>query len=298
MFIPHHTKNFGDIAARIKKLAAELDRDWFKRKKKEFEKLCKDGEDYYEIDTETDTQAVNFDLFCFSANYADGVTGKTIADKIITTTSEIINDAGDDKDYQAFKLWIDDVKVWIEEEVNDKINFYRNEEYTILMHGIVHKIKWEIDYYFNNKLKALEVKYERNKIAAPVKKVTVIRSFKWQGKLEDLPKLYTKIKGDLVSNESKLIDFKHTFLHKDLAMITPLKWHDNNASELLYFIMQLSEKGLIAGKRLNYQALKGCFLTNEGKKFTASFKNLKQSIPLKLTPAKMAKIDAIVKEFI
>jgi hypothetical protein len=168
MFIRHYTKSFDDTAARIKKLVDVLDRSWYQAKKKEFEKLCNDGEDYYEIETPSETQVVTFDIFCFNTDYSLGVTGKATADKIIATTGEIINDVGDDKDYEAFKSWVDDVKAWTEEAVNDKINFYKSEEYASVMYSIVHKIKWEIDYCFNDKLKTLERKYTRNMAAVSV----------------------------------------------------------------------------------------------------------------------------------
>lgn len=298
MFIRHYTKNFGDTAARIKKQAAKLDKDWFQSKKKEFVKLCINGEDYYEAGTPPDVQQVDFDLYCFSANYSKGVTGSSIADKIIETTNAIIDDAGDDKDYPAIKFWIDNVKAWVQEAINENADYYKSEEYTHVMHGVLRKIQWEVDYYFNDKLKALELKFHRNNATTVFKKVKIVRSYKWQGKPEELSKLYNKMKGDFIALENRLQDFKHVFSNKDLSMINAIRWHDDNASELLYFIMQLEKYGLLkAGKRLNYAALTGCFVTNEGKKFTASFKNLKQSIPVKLSGVKMAKIEALVKSF-
>ncbi len=298
MFIRHHTMNFGDTATRIKKHVAELDRDWFLRKKREFEKLCDKDEDFYEYVTPSDTQVVDFDLFCFSATYSQGVTGSSIADKIIATTNSIVDDAGDDKEYTSLKFWVDKVNKWTEEAVQDKIDYYKIEAYTNVMYGVLHKIKWKIQHHFNNKLQALELKHNRNKATAARKKVKIIRSYKWQGRRDELPKLYQKLKGDLIAPENRLTDFTQVFSNKDIAIINPIKWHDNNASELLYFVMQLSEYGLIQGARLNYETLAGCFVTNDGKKFTASFKNLKQSIPVKLSGVKMAKIEALIKLFV
>ncbi len=323
MFIPYHTRNFDDTAKRIKKLVAVLDKHWFQDKKKEFEKLCEEGSDYYIIDHTPENyqeylqsltpeerfnsndnfiEEVHIDKFCFYADYSGNpVCGKSVADKIVVTTKDISIDSDVNHKYEEFIALISDVKAWIDEEVNENIDYYKNEEYNTIVRGIVNKIKWEIDYRFNNKLKALERKHNKAKLKdlEPVrnsKKVKTTRSYKWLGKPEDLNELYRKMK-DFFSGETKFVDFKNIFSNKEISIINPIKWHDDTASELLYFIMQLVENGLIEGKRLNYLTLTGCFLKSDGKKFTANFKNLKQSIPIKLTLAKMAKIEAIVKSF-
>ena len=196
MFIAYHSRNFDDTAARIKKLVAVLDKHWYQGKKKEFEKLCDEGEDYYTIDHTPDnydeylesldpeersmsfnnfTDAVFFDKFCFYRDYSSSkVCGESVTDNIIATVKVIITDAGVGDDYDGITALIADVKIWIDQEVNENVEYAKNEEYTTVLRGIVRKIKWKIDYSFNNKLKALELMLSYKKPTDTVKPKEVL----------------------------------------------------------------------------------------------------------------------------
>jgi hypothetical protein len=179
MDIPYHTRNFDNTAARIKKLVAVLDKNWFQNKKREFTKLCEVGNDFYVLDNTPDgyeeyyqslaadeksgtipdfTDTVFFDKFCFYANYSiSKVCGESVTNNIIQTIKEIVDDAGVDNDYFCLTALIADVKMWISQEVNDHIEYGKNEEYSTILRDFLRKIKWKIEFSFNNKLKALEL---------------------------------------------------------------------------------------------------------------------------------------------
>lgn len=128
------------------------------------------------------------------------------------------------------------------------------------------------------------------------KKLTL--SYKWQGDVEnDLPELY-QLLSNHISNDVTLERFKAIFTGNDVSTIVPVKWHDNNASEVLYFILQLAEsKNIDEGERLNYERLKACIVQPNGQKFSANFKELKQKIDIYLSQPKRQSIDEIVKRF-
>lgn len=125
-----------------------------------------------------------------------------------------------------------------------------------------------------------------------------IVSYKWLGVDTELPELFLKMKDVLISNDTTPKDFRMIFSEVEIAKIKPIKWHDSNASELLYFILQLSEKGLIKqGKQTNYKALTGCFVKNDGNPFQEKFKSLKQNLDINLSQKKKDIIDDIIAPF-
>lgn len=133
----------------------------------------------------------------------------------------------------------------------------------------------------------------------------IIESYKWQGKkpVNDLSELYQLLNKHL-SKETSLEQFKTIFSGIDVSKITPIKWHDDNASEVLYFIYRLAANNCIDERknkndepRLNYVKLKACIIQSNGKKFTANFKELKQKIDIFLSKEKRDEIDKIVKQF-
>ncbi len=179
MFFPYYTKKFDDTSTRITKLVGELDSLWFRKMVMEFEK--QNGGKDYAIDhtpenyeqylqslspeeryyTNNDfIEVINFKTFCYSSSFENG--SKNIVNKIIETTTEIISDAGANGDYTEFKSLIEDVKVWVKqkvEQLQNSNNKDNNIKYLDILDDFQHKCIWSIDYYFNNKMKALERKY-------------------------------------------------------------------------------------------------------------------------------------------
>ena len=81
--------------------------------------------------------------------------------------------------------------------------------------------------------------------------------------------------------------------------ITPIRWHDKNASEVLYFFIRLTESNNIASKsnRLNYQILRQCIVADNGEEFSVNWKQLKQQIHFQLASKKQNMIDRLVAQF-
>ncbi len=132
----------------------------------------------------------------------------------------------------------------------------------------------------------------------PVQKKNKL-SYVWQGKSdEELPNLYQQMKGKFIDNESDLSQFIAIFSGLPIQNLKPIKWHSDNASEVLYFILQLEDtQNIASGKRVDYQKLKACFFKPDGTPFTASFKELKQNIDINLSTDKQRAIKDLVSTF-
>lgn len=127
------------------------------------------------------------------------------------------------------------------------------------------------------------------------KRLTKIHSYKWEK--YSISKLFNSVKEKLIDKDTTKENFSNVFSEKPVKEISPVKWHDGNASELLYFITQMMENGCITKeKRMNYNRLKGCFVKNDGKPFTENFKELKQSLDISLSPEKTKFIDKILQK--
>lgn len=140
----------------------------------------------------------------------------------------------------------------------------------------------------------------KEKVHDKEKSTNSIISYNWQGRInEELPMLFKKLTGKWISKSTTYNQFKKIFTGQPIPKIEPIKWHDDNASELLYFIMQLISSGNINGNinRMDYAKLKGCFRTIDNMEFQQNFKELKQQINRNLSEQKRKEIDALVKEF-
>ncbi len=127
----------------------------------------------------------------------------------------------------------------------------------------------------------------------------LLLSYKWLGKKEELNQLHEKMIDGLISSDTPIVDFKNIFSEKEISKLRPVKWHDGNASELLYFILELSEKGLIHKKnQTDYKQLAGCFIKNDCSVFKENFRQLKQDLDLKLSSEKKDRIDTLLREFV
>lgn len=125
-------------------------------------------------------------------------------------------------------------------------------------------------------------------------------SYLWQDDPKDeLPKLYRLMKGKFLHKDCTLKQFKSVFSGKPLNDIDPLKWHDTNGYELLYFVMQLVDSGNVDGslKRMDYMRLKACFVMPNGKPFSTDFKDVKQKVKKELSSEKQKAIDEIISQF-
>ncbi|MDA8628650.1 hypothetical protein N9M15_00380 [Bacteroidia bacterium] len=127
-------------------------------------------------------------------------------------------------------------------------------------------------------------------------------SFIWLGNSDtELEELYVLMKDEytLISDDNTFKAFKEVFSGKPLDSITPIKWHNNNASEVLYFLMRLTESNNIDSKprRLNYQVLRGCIVADNGEPFSVNWKQLKQNIYIQFSTKKQDMIDRLVANF-
>ena len=127
-------------------------------------------------------------------------------------------------------------------------------------------------------------------------------SYVWQSNPDkELPELYSLMtnKYSLIASETTLGQFTAIFIGQLIQSITPVKWHQDNATELLYFIHRLEQSGNIDynPKRANYQRMTDCFVKPDGSKFEASWKQLKQNIDINLSDNKQRAIDELVNNF-
>jgi hypothetical protein len=269
MFIEFHTRHFDDTTDRIKKIISVLNNHWFYEKKRKFDKLREKGEDYFIIDhtpvgyekyleelhpEDADgsylhfIEAIYFDKYCFYSNYSsDIVTGENVMNEILTALKDIIADAGISDDYDSIIKVIADVKKWIAEAVEERIEQANDKEFTNLVREIVRKINWKIDYSFNNKLRALELVqfYKNPSITVNSKSVLPECIFESEGLDEifyknAIPK-FLEIERELTLNE----------------WFTDKKWNDDK-NVLVSLILILQTRGYlknIKGKSKNANRL-------------------------------------------
>ncbi|MGP8216224.1 MAG: hypothetical protein ACLQQ4_11705 [Bacteroidia bacterium] len=136
----------------------------------------------------------------------------------------------------------------------------------------------------------------------PIKiKKTLFTSYVYNGRTEELNELYNRMKGVYIAEDTDYGNFKKIFSGVQIDnTLTPIRWHDNNASELLYFIKCLCKSGIINNsKSMNYRVLKACFVTNDSRVFNAHFKELKTGLDKGgLSTAKIKAIDKFVTAFL
>ncbi len=123
-------------------------------------------------------------------------------------------------------------------------------------------------------------------------------SYKWIADKFYLEDLYDKTKGKLILESTHKDVFMAVFNAKPLRDITPVFWHDDNASELIYFILKLGENGYIhETKRTNYKQMTACFYKEDGAKWVSkSFRSLKQKLEYNLSEQKRCFINKLIGE--
>ena len=127
-------------------------------------------------------------------------------------------------------------------------------------------------------------------------------SYKWLGNPEnDLRELHKLMTNDykLIASETTYEQFEMVFTGQPIEKINQIRWHQDNASELLYFINRLEESNNIDynPKRADYIRLATCFVKPNGEQFNAVWKSLKTSIKINLSLNKRKSIDDLVSNF-
>jgi hypothetical protein len=104
----------------------------------------------------------------------------------------------------------------------------------------------------------------------------------------------------LIASETSYEQFKAAFSGQPIdESFEPIRWHQNNSSELLYFIDRLEQSNNIEHnpKRADYMKLKACFVKPDGSQFDVVWKSLKTNIEINLSPDKQKVIDGLIKDF-
>jgi len=127
-------------------------------------------------------------------------------------------------------------------------------------------------------------------------------SYVWQNNPDkELPELHSLMidKYKLIAPETTYEQFKDIFTGQPIESIEPIKWHQENASELLYFINRLEQSTNIVhnSKKADYQKMTACFVKPDGQEFKAKWKQLKQNISINLSSDKQDAIDELLKNF-
>lgn len=170
--------------------------------------------------------------------------------------------------------------------------------------------KWKIDYIHlvianqleqpKIQLKTVSSKEESGKIKqikqedSPRQKKQKTKVYHWNWDETQLLALYNALK----SSEPRRVDcskeeFKGIFGKGQFN--GPVKWLTNNASELIFFIMELqSQTYLPEVFRQDWELLQICFVKADGSVFDANFKNLKTGIDTFLGPDTKKQIQNII----
>lgn len=127
-------------------------------------------------------------------------------------------------------------------------------------------------------------------------------SYLWQNNPDkELKELYSFMVNTyhLITPETSYKQFREIFTGQPIKSITPIKWREDNASELLYFINRLEKSHNIRHNvnRADYQKLKACFVKPNGKVFNEAFKSLKTNIEIALSADKRKIIDDLINRF-
>jgi hypothetical protein len=168
-------------------------------------------------------------------------------------------------------------------------------------------LKWfstgHLTYYTIEDIKeAIDKAYNQSGFPTKDKKAIKQITYVWQSKPDDeLPELYSLMidQYKLIAPDTTYERFKAVFTGQLIdESFEPIRWHQDNASELLYFIDKLEQSNNIEHnpKRADYQKLKACFVKPDGKQFNEALKTLKQQIQF-IAPDKQKAIDELVNNF-
>jgi hypothetical protein len=207
---------------------------------------------------------------------------------------------------EFFKKFDDELKLILKQiSISKKINDLNN------LKAIMNKLKQPMA----NEILELEIKRHRpflddyiNKIDDELKKIVKppkqqkMTSYVWQNNPDkELPELYNLMinKYKLIAPETTYEEFIAVYTGQPIGEIETIKWHQENASELLYFIDRLEQTDNIVHnpKKTDYQKMTACFVKPDGKQFKANWKQIKQNISINLSPDKQKAIDDLVGNF-
>ena len=187
-----------------------------------------------------------------------------------------------------FLVMINQYLEWYEINKKETEKFEPYNPYN-LMFNIIERTKNEILKYFPD--------IEGSKRI--VKKQEI--GYEWQSNPnKELPELYSLMnKYKLIAPETTIEQFTGIFTGQPIESIEPIKWRQDNASELLYFIDRLEQsKNIVHNpKRADYQKMTACFVKPDGKPFSAAWKSLKTNIEISLSSDKQKAIDELVNNF-
>jgi len=111
-------------------------------------------------------------------------------------------------------------------------------------------------------------------------------SYQWQNTPEDLKELFDKIKSNLIAEDTEWKNFKKVFSGTPVNRFELIKWHDDNATELLFFIQYLESTYSVNRIHKKHERLKACFVKPDGSQFSENLKQLAQNAEITLQQAK------------
>lgn len=174
-------------------------------------------------------------------------------------------------------------------KVSENIDWYLKEAEECLLH--VHNITIspeELSDFFLNAIIYAHLDQSKSKDEI---------SYVWKADPDnELPELFRKmlVEYKLIASDTTYKQFKAIFTGQPIdTTFEPVRWHDDNASELLYFNEAIKNKVNVVWKI--YQRLTACFVRPNGEKFNAAWKSLKTNIEINLSPDKQEAIDELVK---
>jgi len=130
-------------------------------------------------------------------------------------------------------------------------------------------------------------------IGKPTKDKDMPTTYIWHtNSVEELPKLYNLMNGKFIA-ETDFESFRAIFTGQPIQSTKPLRWHDDNASELLYFNHSLRNK--VNPVKNLYQRMKSCFVKPDGESFTNAFPSLFQGIDINLSNKKQQAINQLIE---
>lgn len=187
-----------------------------------------------------------------------------------------------------------------------KIDFYNSKlnELNTIEEGVINIEKQFGNLEYNSTLK--NISNIRNQLIElisneqPMQKThkKTILTYKWISSYNKRKSLYKSLKSNnLIDKQTSYNDFELIFNNQNISKIeNPIIWLSSNASELLYFIMNIQGIVIEKKERQNYLLLKSCFLKPNGIEFSENFKNINTELEIKLSKEKQRTINNIIQE--
>lgn len=178
-------------------------------------------------------------------------------------------------------------------KVSENIDWYLNEAEECLQHNVTISPNELSDFFLNAiKYSHLDQSKSKDKI-----------SYVWNMHPDkELPELYSKMLNEykLIESETTYEQFNAIFTGQPTGKtFEPVRWHNNNASELLYFVIKLEESSNIVcnPNQTDYKKLTSCFVQPNGNKFEANWRQLKTNIRINLSQDRQKTIDDLLFSF-